>query len=75
MYRFMASTEFSERKRLAPVICTILKLTSTERKIVDQAILTAVGDELDPMASIGAFTSSLGSFFGASSSQSSSSVP
>jgi hypothetical protein len=33
VYKYMASNELSEKKRLYPVICTILKLTSQERKV------------------------------------------
>ena len=68
VYRFMATTEHSERRRLAPVICTILKLTSIERKSVDFALLSATNEEMDTIASIGAFTSSFGSFFGSTTS-------
>jgi GRIP domain len=63
VYRFMATTEHSERKRLAPVISTILKLTSQEKRHIDYALSQGDGDDnIATLASFGAFA---GSFFGA----------
>lgn len=63
VYRFMATTEHSERRRLAPVISTILKLTSQEKKHIDWALSQGdTDDSMTSLASIGAFA---GSFFGA----------
>ena len=64
VYRFMATTEHSERRRLAPVISTILKLTSQEKRTIDTALAAGDSEEMDTLATIGAFTSSFGSFFG-----------
>jgi hypothetical protein len=65
VYRFMATTEHSERKRLAPVISTILKLTSQEKKAIEQALTVGEGDSsvnsFDTLASFGLYA---GSFFG-----------
>jgi hypothetical protein len=58
----MASTQHSEKKRLAPVICTILKLTGQEKRHVDFALTRGEPEEGMGFASIGAFA---GSFFGA----------
>ena len=61
----MASMEPSEKRRLAPVICTILKLTNQEKKAVDNALAASdVDDTSVALASLGALTSSFGSFFG-----------
>ena len=38
IYRFMATNEVSEKKRLFPVIATILKLTSSEKKHIEVAL-------------------------------------
>ena len=38
IYRFMSTTEVSEKKRLFPVISTILKLTSNEKKQIEIAL-------------------------------------
>ena len=38
IFKFMSSTEISEKKRLAPVICTVLKLTPVECKEIDNAL-------------------------------------
>mmetsp|Transcript_16322 Transcript_16322/g.15637 ORF Transcript_16322/g.15637 Transcript_16322/m.15637 type:complete len:964 (+) Transcript_16322:207-3098(+) len=65
VYRFMATTEHSERKRLAPVISTILKLTSQEKKAIEQALTVGEVDSsenaFDTLASFGLYA---GSFFG-----------
>lgn len=65
VYRFMATTEHSERKRLAPVISTILKLTSQEKKAIEQALTVGEGDSsvnsFDTLTSFGLYA---GSFFG-----------
>jgi len=52
VFKFMSSSEISEKKRLAPVICTVLKLTPVERKEVDNALAappTSAGDVLSFM--------------------------
>ena len=41
IYKFMSTNEISEKKRLAPVICTVLKLTPVERKEIDNALAAA----------------------------------
>lgn len=33
VYKYMSSNELSEKKRLYPVICTLLKLTNQEKKV------------------------------------------
>ena len=38
IYRFMSTNEVSEKKRLFPVIATILKLTSSEKKQINIAL-------------------------------------
>jgi hypothetical protein len=55
VYRYMATNELSERKRMSNVICTILKLTSQERKAVDDALAEAEAAVAvpDPIASLG----------------------
>jgi hypothetical protein len=67
VFKFMASTDLSEKRRLYPVIATILKLTSQEMKAVESAFqLSAAQDnELqNTLSSLGSFaTNSLGSFW------------
>ena len=46
VYRFMAAREHSERRRLAPVISTILKLTSQEQKAIDTALLSSEANDI-----------------------------
>ena len=41
VYRFMATSDLSERKRLFPVISTILKLTSQERGAISNSLQSA----------------------------------
>lgn len=68
MLKFMSSSDLSERRRLYPVIATILKLTSQETKAIEVAF--QVTEERDnefqnTLSSIGSFaTSSIGSFWG-----------
>lgn len=50
VYRFMASTELSERRRLYPVIATILKLTSQEKVAVESALQAA--QNVEPLQSL-----------------------
>lgn len=50
VYRFMASTELSERRRLYPVIATILKLTSLEKAAVEAALQAA--QNVEPLQSL-----------------------
>ena len=59
VYRFMATTELSERKRLYPVIATIMRLTSQEKATIESALATAEAQE--PIQTI---TSSLASWLG-----------
>jgi len=56
VYRFMASTELSERKRLFPVISTIMKLTSQEKATIEAALQSA--ETVEP------FNAILSNFFG-----------
>jgi hypothetical protein len=67
VFKFMSSTDLSEKRRLYPVIATILKLTSQEMKAVESAFqLSAAQDnELqNTLSSLGSFaTNSLGSFW------------
>ena len=56
VYRFMATTEFSERRRLAPVISTILKLTTQEKKAIEAAL---VASESNDIGSIGTMASTM----------------
>ena len=42
----MAAREHSERRRLAPVISTILKLTSQEQKSIDTALLSSEANDI-----------------------------
>ena len=55
VYRYMATNEVSERKRMSNVICTILKLTSQEKRAVDDALAEAEAAVAvpDPIASLG----------------------
>jgi hypothetical protein len=64
--RFMSTSELSEKKRLSPVIATLLKLTADERAMIDAVLKEeeAAGDDLVALSNLG---SSLESFFGASS--------
>ena len=65
VFRFMATSEHSERRRLAPVISTILKLTHAEKKTIESALLAS---EANDMGALGAMaTTSFGSLFGFSS--------
>jgi len=66
VYHFMAAKEHSERRRLAPVISTILKLTAQEKKAIDAALQLSESNDLG--GTIGALTtSSWGNLFGYSS--------
>ena len=66
VYHFMAAKEHSERRRLAPVISTILKLTAQEKKAIDAALQLSESNDLG--GTIGAITSSSwGNLFGYSS--------
>ena len=60
VYRFMATSEHSERRRLAPVISTILKLTHAEKKTVETALIAE--SSTDFQGSLG--LDQLTSFFG-----------
>lgn len=59
IYRFMATTEISEKLRLFPVISTILKLTSDEQATIEGALRASEAEEI-----LGVSVSSLGAFFG-----------
>ena len=54
----MASTEHSERKRLYPVIATIMKLTSQEKGAIEVALAATESESLQ------ALTSTVSSWFG-----------
>lgn len=66
--KFMSSSDLSEKRRLYPVIATILKLTSQEMKNVEVAFQVCEERENEfqnTLASIGTFaTSSIGSLWG-----------
>ena len=62
----MATTEQSERKRLYPVIATILKLTSQEKLTVESAMQSFSTEDLNVPAAISSFTNSFSSLFGGS---------
>jgi len=59
VYRFMASTELSEKKRLYPVISTILRLTTQEKTAIESAMATAESQE-----PINTLTNQISSWFG-----------
>jgi hypothetical protein len=67
VFKFMSSVDASEKRRLYPVIATILKLTSQEMKQVEYAFNVTEQRENElqsTLTSIGSFaTSSLGSFW------------
>jgi cob(I)alamin adenosyltransferase len=67
VFKFMSSVDASEKRRLYPVIATILKLTSQEMKQVEYAFNVSEQRENElqsTLTSIGSFaTSSLGSFW------------
>lgn len=60
VYRFMATTELSERKRLYPVIATLMKLTSQEKGAIETALAAAESQE--PLQSL---SNTVSSWFGA----------
>jgi hypothetical protein len=73
VFRYMASSEHSERRRLCPVLCTLLKLTAPERRTVEDALTAAEKAEAgaaDPLGSLGLgnvlASTGLDSFFGMS---------
>ena len=80
VFKFMSSTEFSEKKRLYPVISMILKLTAEETKLIENTLLvdeSAGSAEIatGTINSIGALASTSfeslfgkGSFFGSNES-------
>ena len=57
VYKFMATNDFSEKKRLSNVICTILKLTANERERVQDAIGSSQSPD-EVMNSLGAIAQS-----------------
>ena len=55
VYRYMTTSELSEKKRLAPVIATILKLTAEEKSNIDHVLReeqASVEDIADSITSI-----------------------
>jgi len=72
VYKFMCSTEISDRKRLVPVIATILKFTQQEIRQVDASMHIVEEREHEfenTISSIGSFaTSSLSGLWGSASS-------
>lgn len=58
IYRFMATNEVSEKKRLFPVIATILKLTSNENKQIEIAL--AVEENPIEVSAMKSFAESFG---------------
>ena len=75
IFRFMASTDLSEKKRLYPVIATILKLTAAEKQKIELTmhqiertesssdvteVISSIGESIESWwGSIGATTSAL----------------
>ena len=61
VYKYMVSTSASERQRLAPVICTILKFTGAERKIVISFLTSGetTGEINGTLSGIGSIASTL----------------
>ena len=55
VYRFMSSTEHSERRQLSGVIATILKLTVKERRMIELAL-----NHYDDTVAIDQVTSTIG---------------
>lgn len=61
----MSTSEISEKKRLSPVISTLLKLTKEEKTVIDNVLREeeAADDDLVALSTLG---SSIESFFGGS---------
>lgn len=72
VFKFMSSTDLSEKRRLYPVIATILKLTSQEMRDIEvafQATEERENEFQNTISSIGSFAaSSFGSLWGSASS-------
>lgn len=70
VFKFMSSSDLSEKRRLYPVIATILKLTSQEMRDVEAAFQATEERENEfqnAISSIGSFAaSSFGSLWGSS---------
>lgn len=68
VFKFMSSSDLSEKRRLYPVIATILKLTAAEMRSVEVAFRVCEERENEfqnTLSSIGSFaTSSIGSLWG-----------
>ena len=63
VFKFMCSVDFSERRRLYPVIATILKLTSQEMLAIENAFLTIEARDNELQNTLSTIGSSLGSFW------------
>ena len=60
MFKFMSSSDLSERRRLYPVIATILKLTGQETKAIELAFQVSEDRDNEFQNTL----SSIGSFWG-----------
>eukprot|EP01035_Chromulina_nebulosa_P018583 gene18583-24309_t len=63
IYRYMSTNELSEKKRLIPVISTLLNLTKEEKQTIDN-IIRAEEIDTDDLAAIASIGTSIESFFG-----------
>ena len=72
VFKFMSSSDLSEKRRLYPVIATILKLTGQEMKAIEGAFRASEERENEfenTLSSIGSFaTASFGSLWGSATS-------
>jgi hypothetical protein len=64
IYKYMTSVELSEKKRLYPVIATILKLTNKEKDDIENLLDTQTTHDNKIAGGISNITSTFGSFFG-----------
>jgi hypothetical protein len=60
IFRFMISTEHSERIRLYPVVATILKFTPSETSMISSALETRV--DFSPDSTLSTLSTFFGSF-------------
>lgn len=64
IFKYMCSTELSERKRLYPVISTILKLTSQELALIENAFAISEQRENEFENTFSTITNTFGSLWG-----------
>lgn len=64
VFKFMTTNEISERRRLYPVICTVLKLTSQEIAAVEKAIARSDPAEYELDSTLSTISSFAGGFWG-----------